>query len=50
MHWDKFFKDQDIWTEIKKDLRRTRSDLGFFKQPLDSMKILSKADEERIDM
>jgi hypothetical protein len=28
--WNKFFKDQELWEEIEKDVRRTRSDMTFF--------------------
>ena len=28
--WSKFFADQELWEEIEKDVRRTRSDMTFF--------------------
>lgn len=28
--WNTFFKDQEIWDEIEKDVKRTRTDVGFF--------------------
>ena len=28
--WKKFFTDQELWEEIEKDVRRTRSDMTFF--------------------
>ena len=28
--WNTFFKDQEIWDEIEKDVKRTRSELGYF--------------------
>jgi hypothetical protein len=33
--WNKFFKDQDLWDEIEKDVKRTRTDLSFFYKALD---------------
>jgi TBC1 domain family member 13 len=28
--WNTFFKDQEIWDEIEKDVKRTRSDMYYF--------------------
>ena len=28
--WNRYFNDQALWTEIEKDVRRTRTDLNFF--------------------
>lgn len=28
--WSRYFCDQNIWVEIEKDIRRTRTDMGFF--------------------
>ena len=28
--WSRYFNDQDLWTEIEKDVRRTRTDLNYF--------------------
>ena len=36
LKWHEFFSDMDLFEEIQKDIRRTRSDLGFFIQPLDT--------------
>ncbi len=33
--WSKFFKDQELWEEIEKDVRRTRSDMTFFIEAVD---------------
>lgn len=33
--WNQFFKDQDIWDEIEKDVKRTRTDLSFFYTAVD---------------
>ena len=36
--WNKFFKDQELWEEIEKDVRRTRSDMTFFIEAVDPNK------------
>lgn len=28
--WNRYFVDQELWVEIEKDVRRTRSDMEFF--------------------
>ena len=28
--WSRYFNDQELWTEIEKDVRRTRTDLNYF--------------------
>jgi hypothetical protein len=28
--WNTFFKDQEIWELIEKDVKRTRTDMNFF--------------------
>lgn len=33
--WNKFFKDQDLWDEIEKDVKRTRTDMTFFYKAVD---------------
>jgi hypothetical protein len=33
--WNKFFKDQELWEEIEKDVKRTRSDMIFFIEAVD---------------
>jgi len=33
--WNQFFKDQEIWDEIEKDVKRTRTDLSFFYKAVD---------------
>ena len=42
--WNKFFKDQELWEEIEKDVRRTRSDMTFFIEAVDR-KMLSEKDQ-----
>ena len=32
-HWKKFFADTELWEEIEKDTKRTRSDMHFFLSP-----------------
>lgn len=32
--WQNFFRDQDLIEEINKDVKRTRTELEFFKKPL----------------
>jgi hypothetical protein len=36
--WNRFFKDLELWEEIEKDVRRTRSDMSFFTEALDPSK------------
>ena len=36
--WNQYFKDREIWEEIDKDVKRTRSDMNFFNQPVDQEK------------
>ena len=36
--WNKFFKDLELWEEIEKDVRRTRSDMTFFIEAVDRTK------------
>ncbi len=36
--WNQFFKDQELWEEIEKDVRRTRSDISFFIEAVDRHK------------
>lgn len=28
--WNTYFKDQEIWDEIEKDVKRTRTEMGYF--------------------
>ena len=48
--WNNFFADNDLWDEIWKDVRRTRTEIGFFKLPLDPNKKLTTADLDRLEM
>jgi hypothetical protein len=40
--WNKFFRDLELWEEIEKDVRRTRSDISFFIEAVDKSKSLDK--------
>ncbi len=40
--WNKFFSDLELWEEIEKDVRRTRSDIDFFIKAVDSSKNYDK--------
>ena len=48
--WNNFFADHDLWDEIWKDVRRTRTEIGFFKLPLDSNRKLTIEDMDRLEM
>lgn len=39
--WHQYFKDQEIWDEIEKDVKRTRTDLSFFYKAVDNEKNLN---------
>ena len=43
--WNTFFKDQEIWDEIEKDVKRTRSELGYFQRALDKTRNVSAEDK-----
>jgi len=36
--WNTFFKDQEIWDEIEKDVKRTRTDMYYFYLSIDAEK------------
>jgi hypothetical protein len=36
--WNKFYKDLELWDEIEKDVKRTRTDLSFFYKAVDAEK------------
>ena len=42
--WNQFFKDQEIWEEIEKDVKRTRTDLSFFYKAVDDAKNVNNLD------
>jgi TBC1 domain family member 13 len=46
--WNTFFKDQEIWDEIEKDVKRTRSDMYYFCTALDPQRNISAEDKSRL--
>ena len=46
--WNTFFKDQEIWDEIEKDVKRTRSDMYYFCTALDPKRNISAEDKSRL--
>jgi hypothetical protein len=34
--WNTFFKNQEIWEEIKRNVKRTRTDIKYFQIAVDS--------------
>lgn len=48
--WNTFFKDQEIWDEIEKDVKRTRSDLHYFTKAIDKTRNVSAEDIARLEM
>ena len=47
--WNTFFKDQEIWDEIEKDVKRTRTDMGYFYLALDQKRNISPEDLKRLE-
>ena len=47
--WNTYFKDQEIWDEIEKDVKRTRTEMQFFKQATDPSRNVSAEDKARLD-
>lgn len=47
--WNTFFKDQEIWDEIEKDVKRTRTDMGYFYLALDTKRNVSPEDLKRLE-
>jgi hypothetical protein len=46
--WNTYFKDQEIWDEIEKDVKRTRTDMGFFYLALDKERNKNPEDLARL--
>jgi hypothetical protein len=46
--WNTFFKDQEIWDEIEKDVKRTRSDMYYFCTALDPKRNITPQDKARL--
>lgn len=47
--WKRYYDDKQIWEEIEKDVKRTRVELSFFYQALDSSRN-SLEDQARLEM
>mmetsp|Transcript_4707 Transcript_4707/g.8028 ORF Transcript_4707/g.8028 Transcript_4707/m.8028 type:complete len:231 (-) Transcript_4707:789-1481(-) len=47
--WNTFFKDQEIWDEIEKDVKRTRTDMHFFQLAIDPSRNKSAEDKARLE-
>ena len=46
--WNTFFKDQELWDEIEKDVKRTRTDMYFFYLALDESRNHTQDDLNRL--
>lgn len=42
--WNQYFKDQEIWDEIEKDVKRTRTDISFFYKAVDPTLIFNNVE------
>lgn len=42
--WSQFYKDLEIWDEIEKDVKRTRTDLAFFYKAVDDRQNVNNLD------
>mmetsp|Transcript_11005 Transcript_11005/g.16688 ORF Transcript_11005/g.16688 Transcript_11005/m.16688 type:complete len:336 (-) Transcript_11005:371-1378(-) len=47
--WNTYFKDQEIWDEIEKDVKRTRSDMYFFYLAIDPTRNITAEDKARLE-
>lgn len=47
--WNTFFKDQEIWDEIEKDVKRTRTDMYYFYLALDPSRNRTADDLSRLE-
>jgi len=47
--WNTFFKDQEIWDEIEKDIKRTRTDMRWFCRALDESMMKSEENLARLE-
>lgn len=47
--WNTFFKDQEIWDEIEKDVKRTRTDMYYFYLAIDAEKNKSPENIARLE-
>jgi hypothetical protein len=46
--WNTFFKDQELWDEIEKDVKRTRREMNFFSKAVDQ-KLNIEANKKRLE-
>ena len=46
--WNTFFKDQEIWDEIEKDVKRTRTEMNHFHLATDPARCKSQEDLARL--
>ena len=47
--WHQFYKDQEIWDEIEKDVKRTRTEMGYFCKALDPSRNITPEDKARLE-
>jgi TBC1 domain family member 13 len=47
--WNTFFKDQELWDEIEKDVKRTRREMNFFSKAADES-LNTEANRKRLDL
>ena len=47
--WNTFFKDQELWDEIEKDVKRTRREMNFFSKATDE-KLNTEANKKRLEL
>ena len=47
--WNTFFKDQEIWDEIEKDVKRTRTDMKYFQMAVDPSRNQSSEDLKQLE-
>lgn len=47
--WNTYFKDQEIWDEIEKDVKRTRTDMKYFCRAMDESRMKSQEDLDRLE-
>jgi hypothetical protein len=47
--WNTYFKDQEIWDEIEKDVKRTRTEMYYFQQALDPTRGKTAEDKAILD-
>lgn len=54
--WNQYYRDQELWEEIEKDVKRTRTDVSFFwqavdpKNNLDSERLLQQQQKRKTEL